>query len=158
MFPSILRRLLEKYEIYELDPDNYFKSVHYVPPPATPTFQIPSPSGQSSTRSSLHQLSSTHDPAFTHKSRVVIPPLPKVTFNSSTPPLSNNARLISASLASSSLTGNTTTTGVPARDKTGFDRLARSLLSGYPNEVDMVLNVLTVLAYKAPGALPTNEV
>lgn len=40
----------------------------------------------------------------------------------------------------------------------GYDRLARSLLSGYPNEVDLVFNVLTVMTFKGAGALPSSEV
>lgn len=40
----------------------------------------------------------------------------------------------------------------------GYDRLARSLLSGYPNEVDMIFNVLTILAFQGPGGLSSTEV
>jgi len=155
-FPLLCNRLLEKYEIYEQDPANYFKSVHSMPPAAVPTVNIPSTPALSSTRSALHHLPSSHDPTYSHKSKVVLPPLLIATFNASALSLSNNARLTSGSLATSSLTGSSSAT--PTRDKVGYDRLARSLLSGYPNEVDLVLNVLTVLAYKAPGALPTSEV
>lgn len=40
----------------------------------------------------------------------------------------------------------------------GYECLALSLLSGYPNEVDLVFNVLTVLTFKNPSALPSTEV
>jgi len=126
-------RLLEKFEVYELDPDKYFSTIHVTPPPSGPAY-----------------LPLQHGGVVVPK--LPIPSLPRVSFSPQTPPTVNHRQVSSAvgSLLSSSATGT--------KDKTGFDRLSRSLLSGFPNEVDLVFNILTVLAYKAPGAIPMAEV
>jgi hypothetical protein len=40
----------------------------------------------------------------------------------------------------------------------GYVRLTRSLLSGFPNEVDFAFNVLTVMAFKSPAGFTLTEV
>ena len=37
-------------------------------------------------------------------------------------------------------------------------RLTRSLLSGFPNEVDFTFNVITVMSFKSPSGFPLTEV
>ena len=38
------------------------------------------------------------------------------------------------------------------------DRIVRSLLSGFPNEVDFALNVITMMSFEKPAALPIAKV
>lgn len=51
--------------------------------------------------------------------------------------------------------------GVVSRGKTkreGYDRLTRSLLSGFPNEVDFAFNAFTVKSFKSPSTFSAAEV
>ena len=127
-------RLLDKFEVYEQDPDNYFTSIHHTPQPPCHTY-LP-----------LQQHVGASVP------KLPIPSLPRVNFNLQTPPT------VSYRPVSSTVGGMFSSSATGTRDKIGFDRLSRSLLSGFPNEVDLVFNILTVLAYKAPGAIPIAEV
>lgn len=80
-------------------------------------------------------------------------------------PLTNLAPTISwRSLTTPTSSATTTPTvgaAVTNRDPgkiDSYDRLTRSLLSGYPNEVDFVFNVLTIMTFKSPSSVPLMEV
>ena len=38
------------------------------------------------------------------------------------------------------------------------DKIVRSLVSGFPNEVDFALNILTVMSFEKPASLPLTKV
>ena len=48
--------------------------------------------------------------------------------------------------------------GVSGGGGTECDKVVRSLISGFPNEVDFALNVLTIMSFNKPAALPVAKV
>ena len=52
----------------------------------------------------------------------------------------------------------TTPTQQVEGSKGGYDRIIRSLLSGFPNEVDFSFNTLTIMLFKYPSTFPKPQV
>ena len=48
--------------------------------------------------------------------------------------------------------------GVKKKGGRECDKVIRSLVSGFPNEVDFALNVLTVMSYDKPETVPIAKV
>ena len=78
------------------------------------------------------------------------PPLPSLTW-----------RLAPSTPPTGAPPTSTTAVGVGSQREVkgeGCGRLARSLLSGFPNEVDFAFNVFTIMSFKSPASFPLAEV
>ena len=136
-------RYLEKFEAYENDPNfaNYFHTSTSLPAvKAPPTAPHPHPLSHSFTASDLHTVQpSPASQSWTQQN------VPKATTTSlSTIPTFQRP----------SVPGDSVSVGGGKE----CDKLVRSLLSGFPNEVDFALNVLTMMSFDKPSALPITKV
>ena len=145
-------RLLGKFEAYENDPNfaNYFHS---------------------STPSSSHSPSPSPFPLSAASSRTTPPPTSS-TLSAGTHPLTqtltashpSQSWALESTVSKSVLTIPTYQRPAVAGDgmvKKGgreCDKVIRSLVSGFPNEVDFALNVLTMMSFDKPESVPIAKV
>ena len=146
-------RLLGKFEAYENDPNfaNYFhsstppSSSHSPSPSPFPLSRAtPPPSSTSATATGTHPLSHTLTASQHHSTPTSQSWVPHMSKSLSTVPTYQRPVVPSD--------------GVIKSRGRECDKVIRSLVSGFPNEVDFALNVLTMMSFEKPESIPIIKV